>query len=355
MLGFDRTYTTPFKEKIPASVDDFFGRVHLFKRFKRFFSRYLYAEIALRNSQRLEKITSQHQKILWVQWVDSYLGDSLMDLSSRVLLKEKKIDLLTKKNTANIYQNDLIFNQIFVNPNQCDKDYDLIIIGSYRQRELKILPKHILSIPHVSIYGYYNVDDFNRLYFSFFRVNQLLSYAFNEKFIYDNAYPMLPISNKDRRNVDSYNLPKDFLVIAVGGANIERTFDAWDEVVDGIIDRKLSKNIVLVGANNGKNVGEKILKAHSGCVIDKTSCCSFNETTEIIKRASILICCDGGLLHAANSVKTPVIALFYYINPAVRLIQANQSYYLMDLYDINNIQSKDIIKKLIFFQKNQLQ
>ena len=51
MLGFYRTYTTPFKEKIPTSLDDFFRRVSIFKRFKRFFGRYLYAEIVLRKSQ----------------------------------------------------------------------------------------------------------------------------------------------------------------------------------------------------------------------------------------------------------------------------------------------------------------
>jgi len=282
------------------------------------------------------------------------LGDSLMDLSSRILLQDRNIDLLTKENTAKIYQNDAAFNQIFFNPRCCDKDYDLIIIASYRQRELKILPKYILSIPHVSIYGYYNVDDFNRVYFSFFRMNQLLSGAFSKKFIYDNACPILPISDKDRENVDKYNLPKDFLVIAVGGANIERTFNAWDEVVSRVLDKKLYTNIVLVGSDNGKEVGEKILNANLECVIDKTSCCTFNETVEIIKRASVIICCDGGLLHAANSVRTPVIALFYYINPDVRLVQANKSYYLMDLYNVNNIQSRDIVEKLILLKKSLL-
>ena len=82
MLGFYRTYTTPFKEEIPALVEDFFLRVPFFKRILRFFGRYLYTEISLRKSKKLEKITTQHKRILWIQWVDSYLGDSLMDLSS---------------------------------------------------------------------------------------------------------------------------------------------------------------------------------------------------------------------------------------------------------------------------------
>ena len=94
MLGFDRTYTTPFSDSIPASVEDFFRRVPLYKRFKRFLGRYLYAEVVLRNSQKVKQISNEHQKILWVQWVDSYLGDSLMDLSGRVLIKDKKIDFL---------------------------------------------------------------------------------------------------------------------------------------------------------------------------------------------------------------------------------------------------------------------
>jgi ADP-heptose:LPS heptosyltransferase len=73
---------------------------------------------------------------------------------------------------------------------------------------------------------------------------------------------------------------------------------------------------------------------------------SFNQTAQVIKKSRLLICADGGLLHAANAVQTPIMALFYYIEPMVRLIKINPSYSLLDKNDINNISVINIIEKI---------
>ena len=344
MLGFYRTYTTPFKEKIPTFVEDFFRRIPLYKRFNKFIGHYLYTETVLRNSPRLSVINSQHKNILWVQWVDSYLGDSLMDLSSRILLKGKKIDLLTQENVANIYQNDEVFNKIFTNPNSLNFDYDLIIIGSYRQRELKILPKYILTIPHVSIYGYYNVNDFNRLYFSFFRTNQLLDYRYNQQQIEEIAKPLLPITKQDKTIVSNFDLPNNFIAIAIGAASVDRNFSQWEAVIDEIFAQHIANNIVLVGAKNATIEAKKIQQKYPNKITDMTGYCSFNQTAQIIKKSSLLVCADGGLLHASNAVKTPIVSLFYNIEPTVRLIKINPSCALLNKTNINNIKVSDIIE-----------
>lgn len=344
MLGFYRTYTTPFKEKIPASVDDFFRRVSLFKRFKRFFGRYLYAEIALRNSQKLEKITSQHQKILWVQWVDSYLGDSLMDLSSRILLKDREIDLLTKEYVLNIYQDDDIFKNIFTSPRQCSsKNYDLIIIDSYRQRSLKIITKYFSTLPHVTLFGYYNVDDFNRLYFSFYRINQLLGNLFDYEHIQKIARPSLTITDSDKLLVNNFHLPDKFITITIGGASKERTFLKWNELVSSLLQQKIVDHIVLIGSIDAYKYADLIAKNHPDNVINMTGKCSFKQSARIIQKSKALICADGGLLHAANAVNTPVVGLFYYIDPLTRLITSNQSIGLVDKKNINHISIQSVV------------
>jgi heptosyltransferase-2 len=350
MLGFYRTYTTPFKEKIPAEVEAFFARVSLIKRFQRFFGRYIYAEITLRHSQKIEKISAKHRRILWIQWVDAYLGDSLMDLSSRVLFKDKKIDLLTKENTALIYQNDAIFQRVFTNINACNpNDYDLIIIGSYRQRELKIITHHFRALPHATLFGYYNVDEFHRLYFSFYRLNQLLSYAYNQAYIDAVAKPLLSITKADKAVVgggsSSYNLPNNYIAIVIGGANEERIFHAWDKVINTLLADKITPKIVLIGLQNAQNA--KVIAAeYPDNVIDMVGKCSFNQSAQIIKKSQLLVCVDGGLMHAANAVQTPVVGLFYRLNPSLRLINMNKSYGLVDAENINNISVDDIIKKI---------
>jgi len=346
MLDFYRTYTTPFKEKIPASVDDFFKRVSFLKRFKRFFGRYLYTEIALRNSQKLEKITPQHQKILWVQWVDSYLGDSLMDLSSRILLQDRDIDLLTKENTAKIYQKDSIFDNIFNSPVNCmSRKYDLIIIDSYRQRSLRMITKYFATLPHVTLFGYYNVDDFNRLYFSFYRINQLLDYSFDSARIKKTAKPTLTITKSDELIVDSLNLPKEFITIAIGGASSQRTFLKWNELVSGLLSKKLVKNIALIGLADAQKDADYISGMYPNNIINVVGKCSFKQSARVIQKSQALICADGGLLHAANAVNTPIVGLFYYIDPLVRLLDSNPSFGLVDKENINNISIEDIIEK----------
>ena len=354
MLGFYRTYTTPFKAKITASVNDYFRRVSIFRRFNRFIGRYLYAETILRKNKKINKITNKHQRILWIQWVDSYLGDSLMDLSSRVLIKNKKIDLLTKENVAKIYQGDIIFSNIYSVPEQCiNNDYDLMIIDSYRQRGLKMIAQYFPSLPYISLYGYYNVDDFNRLYFSFHRVNQWLLNPYDNDYIDNIAKPTLPITPNDINLVEKFQLPDDFITIAIGGANQERTFHLWGKLIDKIRTSQIPDSIVLIGAKQAKNEAKFIMQKASGMVFNMVGECTFQQSAQIIKKSTLLICADGGLLHAANAVGTPVVGLFYYINPQVRLITLNKSYGLVDKNNINNISINKIVEKIKLLKANK--
>ncbi len=352
MLGFHRTYTTPFKAKISASVDDYFRRVSIFRRFNRFIGRYLYAEIALRKNKKIDKITDKHQRILWIQWVDSYLGDSLMDLSSRVLIQDKRIDLLTKENVAKIYQGDIFFSNIYSDPGQCtNNDYDLIIIDSYRQRSLKMITRNFPSLPYISLYGYYNVDDFNRLYFSFHRVNQWLLNPHDDSYIENIAKPTLPITSNDINLVENLQLPDNFMTIAIGGANKERTFHLWSDLIDKIRESQILDSIVLIGSKQAKNEAKFIIQKAPDVVLNMVGKCTFQQSAQIIKKSTMLICADGGLLHAANAVNTPIVGLFYYIDPQTRLIALNKSYGLVDKNSINNISINKIVEKIKFLKE----
>ena len=118
MFGFYRTYTTPFKQSIPADLQSHFAKASAYKRFRRFFFRYLYKNISLFNSKELACITDKHKSILWMHFSEPYIGDSLMDLSSRVLLKNRNIDLLTEKNISHymkMTQYLIVFSQTLKN------------------------------------------------------------------------------------------------------------------------------------------------------------------------------------------------------------------------------------------------
>jgi hypothetical protein len=345
MLGFEKTYTTPFEEDIPILIDDYFNKVSKYKRFRRFLGRYIYARFALKSSQKLEKIPCNCYKILWIQWVNPNLGDSLTDLSGRILLNDKKIDLLTRENAAIIYQDDEIFNKVYIDPKDCaDNGYDLVIIDSYRQRSLKVFKKYFSNTPHVSLYGFYSVYDFHQLYFSFFRVNQFLTKPFCQKYIRGIANPLLSISGTDKLVVENYNISANTIAIAIGGVERDRTYNFWKDVIELLLSHKVTDNIVLLGLKDAVRFD------NIDNTINMIGRCTFNQSAQIVKKSRLLICADGGLLHAANAVKTPVVCLFYGLNPNVRLIKGNKSIALYNSQSINDILPKDILKSVLLLQ-----
>ena len=71
---------------------------------------------------------------------------------------------------------------------------------------------------------------------------------------------------------------------------------------------------------------------------------TFIQSAEVIRQTQVLICCDGGLMHAANAVNTKVISLLARLNSEM-LITNQNSISLFDLKDVNNIKAEDIFIK----------
>ena len=98
----------------------------------------------------------------------------------------------------------------------------------------------------------------------------------------------------------------------------------------------LNKNKVLFyGENNGLKQDIKIKIKSS------------NQTAEIINKASILLCCDGGLMHAANAVNTPIVPLLARLNEQMQLTDSICSFAVFDELDVNNIDINNIYKMCI--------
>ncbi|MBT4958842.1 MAG: lipopolysaccharide heptosyltransferase family protein, partial [Flavobacteriaceae bacterium] len=77
-----------------------------------------------------------------------------MDLSSRILLKEKILDLYTDEKNANLYLDDNYFNNIYTNFKALNTNqYDLVIMDSYSSRTLKIKAKVAPKTHFVGMFG----------------------------------------------------------------------------------------------------------------------------------------------------------------------------------------------------------
>ena len=237
--------------------------------------------------------------------------------------------------------------------------YDLVIIDSYSTRSIKIKSNLAPLTPYIGIFGYYNGPEVNRVLFSFHQMNHLLGYIKSEDDINSSSKVSLSISNKDQEIVENIRLPEEYITIALGGEWRYRTYSHWYEVIEILIDNNKDLNIVLLGSSNAKDISKKLLNKMSvknlfNCV-DKFT---FNQTAQIIKKSQVLLCCDGGLMHAANAVNTPIVSLFARLTPTMQLTDNIVSFSMYDLTDVNNITVKNILEeysKCINYVGNHLQ
>lgn len=344
---FKRTYNLPFKHLIPNYTAAFLKQKHLIFRWFKFAKRYFYIILKKQKSLEIYEILNNHKNILWINLSAISFGDSLMDLSGRVLLSNKNIDLYTHSKNAPLYRSDHIFNNIFINIDELvNVNYDLVIIDSYSTRSMKIKAKVVPDVSFVGVYGFFNGPEVNRVLFSFHQINNLLGYLKSADEINKLAISSISISNNDKFSILDLKLPKNYIAIAIGGEWLNRTYNRWIEVIQGLLEYDPSLNIVILGSSNGKEVAKKIIKMFpSEIVFDCVNKFSFCQTTEIIKRSSILICCDGGLMHAANASKKTMIVLLARLTSEMQLTPLSKYFALYDKDNVNNISASRVINK----------
>ena len=289
----------------------------------------------------------EHKKILWVNISAPSLGDSLMDLSSRVLLKDRKVDLFTDNKNAELYQDDAVFSAIFTNKKEVDKNrYDLVIIDSYSTRSINLKAQMAPLTPFVGMFGYYNGPEVNRVLFSFHQMNNLLGYRKGEVEVNKIAKSSMSISIKDQNVIQEAKLPRRYIAIALGGEWSYRAYNEWDKVVGKLLINDKNLNVIVLGSDNAIISAKKIMDKFSHMnVFDCVAKFTFNQTSQIIKQAQILLCCDGGLMHSANAVNTPIVALFAKLTAQMQLTESICAFSLYDKNNVNNITIENVLNK----------
>ena len=349
MLGFEKTYILPFKFDIPNYTKEFLEKKTLIKPWIKFIKRFIYIHLRGQNSLEIYNILPGHKEILWINISAPSLGDSLTDLSSRVMLNGRKVDLFTDKKNSDLYKNDFLFSKVFNNIKQLGEcNYDLVILDSYSTRSIDIKLKIARLIPFVGMFGYYNGPEVNRVLFSFHQMNNLLGYVKNENELNKMAITSISISRIDQKLIQKTELPFSFIAIVIGGEWNYKTYNNWDCVIEKLISKDNNINIVLIGSDNAKDSAKVIFEKFGNynifnCVAKFT----FKQTVEIINQAKILFCCDGGLMHSANAVKTPIIPLFARLDANMQLTESICAFPLFDKRDVNNILVEDILQKYI--------
>lgn len=344
MFDYKKTHTFPFRYEIPNYSSVYLKSQLMLNARIKYLKRCLYSFAKGQKSLELFNITNKHKKILWINISASSLGDSLMDLSSRILLLDKEIDLLTDKKNADLYRNDVFFCNVFTSQDQINNNYELVIIDSYSTRSIKLKTEVAALTKYVGLYGYYNGPEVNRVLFSFHQMNNLLGYKYNEIEINYKAKSSLSISNEDISIIQSLKLPKNFIAIVIGGDWDYRTYNYWDKVIEAIISIEKNVKFILVGSDNGKETEMKILEKFPKSYLQSyVAKFTFNQTAQIISYSKLLLCCDGGLMHAAISINKTIVPLFARLNPEMQLTKSCNAFPLTDPIDVNNIKVKEVL------------
>lgn len=270
----------------------------IIKYLKRRIFCYIFIEYFGFNSE-LKVIQSQHQRILWVNWSAPSLGDSLMDLSSRVLLRDREITLLTHPNNVQLYIEDDVFKFVYAEPARIVAElgrgyFDLVICDAFSPRVL--LRKLLVEprAPFVGMYGFLNSFEIHRTYFSFHRMQELLGVTSHEHAI--------------RPLIKTYREQKIYDVcIAVGGEWGYRTYSKWPLVVGRLLDLGLS--VVLVGSSNGIAASNSICDEYRN-VCSLVGTLGIAEVVREIAKAKVFVGADGGLWHIACAIPVPSVVLF---------------------------------------------
>lgn len=308
--------------------------------------------LGLRGQAHLQRpfIDRGIRRVLWIYKGSPQIGDSLMDLASRVMLAARgcKVDLCTDPHLAELYRADDVFRRVFSDAGAVSSaEYDLVILDSFKWRCLEDKFRHFPDLPYVTMRGYFSGPEFNRTLFSFFRMNQLLETGMSDAEIHSRALPHLIGSREDREAVAELGLPGNAVAFAIGGAAPGRTYRHWHKVIVPLLQRQPDISVVLLGSRNATEMRDAILHESPALayrIVDLVDRCPLLQSFEVLRRCILGVAADGGLLHMANAAGIPTVSLFDCdISPALRLTTANRSIPLRSNGDMSAIAPGEVL------------
>lgn len=333
-----------FETLIPN--DSFFynsnkSTIKIIRDYIRYYRRQLLLIIHSQLSLERKVIPNNTKKILWFNPSSTSIGDAIMELSGRLLLKNNyEIDLYTDKKNADVFINDDVFKKVYDRVDVIPNKYDLIFLDICNSKSIRLKSKYFKKIPFCHIQGFFYGFDFNRMLFSFHRINFLLN----------SPYSQIELDNIARQYLTSAkntNISKN-IVVAIGGEDASRKYNYWSKVILILLTKYKDFTINLVGSKNAINDSLEILDfcKHFNHINNYVAKLSISQTMEIISKATYFIGVDGGLMHIAESYHLKGLVLFAKFNPIYRLSYVSRLNFLYDKMDVNNIDSEKIITAL---------
>lgn len=296
----------------------------------------------------------QWRKGLWIYQRTPQIGDSLMDLAPRGLLKLKgmEMDLMIPPPLMPLFEGDNNFRKIFSTPAPLiDSVYDFVVIQSIHHRSLYKKIKYFPQLPWVCIQGDYDVPNFARSRFATQRLCDLFSWSLTDlEFSWHAQQKLsLPSPSLDNGGGGPSSYP---LTITLGGMDPSRIYFQWPEVISELQQRGFDRCLLIGSGVQAQQTSDAIMSAlgHIMVIESVVNKVTLQECQSLIARTKLLITADGGLMHLGVATGCPrIISLFTKsILPTYRLSNEYLSDALQSSSDaINDIEPRRIVAKVM--------
>lgn len=304
--------TQPLSEPVPANDEAFTAHTGLRKLGRRQLRRSLYLHFSGQKKSLHASINPSWRRGLWLYRGVPQIGDALMDLAPRSLLKAKGIamDLCSEPHIAALFQGDPWFGKVFDSAAALKaQDYDFVIVQSYKSRSLRDKVSFLPALPWISIHGFYTGPEFHRASFAARRLCDALSVEPDAGGFAAHArqklaaLPHVPDAPGAARPVR--------IALALGGVDPLRTYTRWLELRVRL-ERRFPVEWTLLGSSNGTGAAKAFAAQASPvtAIHNLVGQTSLARCREAMQSQDVLVACDGGLMHLGVTTDARLVALF---------------------------------------------
>ena len=339
-----------FLPQVPGTLHsnwaDFLLRKSIAKLFLHRLKRALYLRANGQNKLLAPKIPQATRRVLWVYLGMPQLGDSIMDLSARVLFSGShfKVDLYSTENIASLYRGDPFFAATYSDTTAPDFDqYDFLLLQALSWKCMRFKVGHLPRQKFLALQGYYYGPEFNRLEFGFNAVSHFLGSAAVA------PSTIKPVFNLKLGHAAAQR-DQDTIALVLGGVAAYRTYAHWDEFVALILKAEPRTEIVLTGSANGRELAEALMKqfGQSQRLRDEVGTQTIPEVFARIRDVALLVCADGGLMHLGRASQTPILALLAGpIHPLLRFAASEHATAVHAPHSVSDIPAQQLFTEYL--------
>lgn len=313
--------TQPLSSRVVSNDEDYLRAQGYEKLGWRHFRRQLQFAFSGQQKYLKNEIRPNWKKVLWIYKGIPQLGDALMDLAPRSLLRQQGfcVDLFTDTHLAAMFRNDPWLDHIYDDPARITgENYDFVIVPSHKNRSLKHKVRLAARLPWVSMHGFYTGPEFHRGKFSTQRLIDLLGCSSTEpEFFWHQQQKLRPLD-------PPVNAPGRItrIAIALGGVDAARTYGHWLSVAEKLFQQYRSIELTLLGSNNAVEVTRVFMSrfSHPQSAFDQVNKTDITECRRLIGQQDLLIAADGGLMHLGATTAVKLVSLFHKeVDPRWRL------------------------------------